>query len=108
MTSSTNPLPRAPRNTSSTALASWLEVLASGGSRKWHKDRSTPDGDREDEGEYLSIILRPYVGGMCMVVFLRGWMVSRGLFVASAFSVSASNRVPMPSQHVSTDTYQLR
>ena len=35
--------------------------------------------------------------------FCGGRLVSRGLFVASAFSVSASNRVPLPSHHVNTD-----
>ena len=42
--------------------------------------------------------------GACVWLrFCGGRLVPRGLFVASAFSVSASNRVPLPSHHVNTD-----
>ena len=58
------------------------------------KDRAT---ERRNNG---------HTSGACVWLrFCGGRLVSRGLFVASAFSVSASNRAPLPSHHVSTDTY---
>ena len=63
-------------------------------------ERGEAGGETERQREGITATRRACV----WLRFCVGRFVSRGLFVVSAFSVSASNRVPLPSHHASPDT----